>query len=727
MSKFKIGKVAPTYMGSYETNTTYNELDIVELNGSSYIARQSVTGVTPGTDDASWGLIANKGIKGDKGDQGPKGDRGPQGSMGPAGEKGDKGEKGDASDFGTATGVNIGNYLIRLNEATNLPEYSIDGGNTYESLIKPDIPLGKYRLSNLNNNRISNLSNIFNYMGIQELITDPRTGYKYMFWNIESDDGLGSHENLGIIEYDQLNRYRTGMRVNYGVSRPSWLHGQFIQFNYYNTNKDKVEFLIGNKGDSIKLEYQENKTVNFDDLPVFFSVDEKGSYTQAVDFDNNYVYSVLMVNNYNKDKTYTFNVYQYQLNPETGKTSKISSFSDTIDIPIGYVSQGVSAAPARSYLNRPSDGSMLFFTSGWTNSDMTYNEQSVRTYLIENGKMTPQTIIDHLENVDNLSSSTTTSRSGKLSERTSDDPTKSYKMKYSEVEGSSQTKVGDKWVFTTNVITSADTNYFKGASAYSKRDMQKFQLAFGDSDAIDTLRNIGTPQYNNFIGVESYVENLYTIFQKGTYEISPTLLPELKDAPQVLRMGPVSDTIGGTGLESIRLDVEPQGIYGKVRQTLTLQAYSALNQVNIEFQRTVRTRFTVGVENTYLVGAWELKPFVRIPSWSIFRLLDKTSKLLLPGLKKFIAISGLQGFFSEDNLVPESSGILEVLPIEIPPEGEGSTTRILQKYTTLDDSPKVYIRRIVVNTESVNDIFVMGIGGGYPSYASLGDWTLINP
>lgn len=95
MSKIELGKVAPTYIGSYETDTTYNELDIVEFNGSSYIAHKSVTGVTPGTDDTSWGLIANQGIKGDKGDQGPKGDRGPQGSMGPTGDIGPKGDKGD--------------------------------------------------------------------------------------------------------------------------------------------------------------------------------------------------------------------------------------------------------------------------------------------------------------------------------------------------------------------------------------------------------------------------------------------------------------------------------------------------------------------------------------------------------------------------------------------------------------------------------------------------------
>ena len=100
MTKIDLGKVAPTYRGNYETNTNYNELDIVEFNGSSYIARKSVTGMTPGTDDASWGLIANQGPKGDKGDQGPKGDRGPQGSMGHTGDKGDKGDQGPKGDTG---------------------------------------------------------------------------------------------------------------------------------------------------------------------------------------------------------------------------------------------------------------------------------------------------------------------------------------------------------------------------------------------------------------------------------------------------------------------------------------------------------------------------------------------------------------------------------------------------------------------------------------------------
>ena len=105
MTKIDLGRITPTYRGRYETNTSYNELDIVEFNGSSYIARKSVTGVTPGTDDASWGLIAKQGPKGTAGEVGPKGDKGdkgPQGSIGPAGDIGPRGPQGIQGDQGVA-------------------------------------------------------------------------------------------------------------------------------------------------------------------------------------------------------------------------------------------------------------------------------------------------------------------------------------------------------------------------------------------------------------------------------------------------------------------------------------------------------------------------------------------------------------------------------------------------------------------------------------------------
>ena len=160
MAKIDLGRITPTYRGSYETNTSYNELDIVEFNGSSYIARKSVTGVTPGTDDASWGLIANQGIKGDKGDQGPKGDRGPQGSMGPSGIKGDKGDqgpKGDKGDIGPQgpigpkgdkgdTGVSVDLNLLRYK---NILEFGILGGEE-NSQVDTDTIINAIKLTSDN-------------------------------------------------------------------------------------------------------------------------------------------------------------------------------------------------------------------------------------------------------------------------------------------------------------------------------------------------------------------------------------------------------------------------------------------------------------------------------------------------------------------------------------------------------------------------------------------------
>lgn len=51
-----------------------------------------MTGATPGTDDASWGLIADKGPKGDKGDRGPQGPQGIQGIQGAQGKTGAAGK-----------------------------------------------------------------------------------------------------------------------------------------------------------------------------------------------------------------------------------------------------------------------------------------------------------------------------------------------------------------------------------------------------------------------------------------------------------------------------------------------------------------------------------------------------------------------------------------------------------------------------------------------------------
>ena len=97
MAETKIGKVAPVPKGEYSETTQYNKLDIVSMNGGSWISKKPVRGVKPGTDPESWTQLAQKGdtgLKGDTGDTGPQGPKGDTGETGPQGPKGDTGETG---------------------------------------------------------------------------------------------------------------------------------------------------------------------------------------------------------------------------------------------------------------------------------------------------------------------------------------------------------------------------------------------------------------------------------------------------------------------------------------------------------------------------------------------------------------------------------------------------------------------------------------------------------
>lgn len=62
MSTSILGKVTIVPKGAYNAATTYNRLDLVTYNGSSFIARvDNLTGVTP-TDGANWQLLAAAGM-----------------------------------------------------------------------------------------------------------------------------------------------------------------------------------------------------------------------------------------------------------------------------------------------------------------------------------------------------------------------------------------------------------------------------------------------------------------------------------------------------------------------------------------------------------------------------------------------------------------------------------------------------------------------------------------
>jgi hypothetical protein len=67
------------HRGLWETGRQYQELDVVALNGSSWLAVKDDPGTIPGE---GWALFAQRGSKGDKGDRGAKGDKGDRGEPG---------------------------------------------------------------------------------------------------------------------------------------------------------------------------------------------------------------------------------------------------------------------------------------------------------------------------------------------------------------------------------------------------------------------------------------------------------------------------------------------------------------------------------------------------------------------------------------------------------------------------------------------------------------------
>jgi hypothetical protein len=88
LTSLETGTAGLRLRGAYRSDQDYDRLDVVTLDGSSYIARQDSPGPCPGD---GWRILASAGGTGPQGLSGPKGDRGPPG---PAGETGPQGKPG---------------------------------------------------------------------------------------------------------------------------------------------------------------------------------------------------------------------------------------------------------------------------------------------------------------------------------------------------------------------------------------------------------------------------------------------------------------------------------------------------------------------------------------------------------------------------------------------------------------------------------------------------------
>jgi hypothetical protein len=77
--------VSPKVCGTYNADTAYEHLNIIALNGGSFIAKCDDPGACPGD---GWQLLTSPGRAGKPGEPGPKGERGLKGDKGVRGEAG---------------------------------------------------------------------------------------------------------------------------------------------------------------------------------------------------------------------------------------------------------------------------------------------------------------------------------------------------------------------------------------------------------------------------------------------------------------------------------------------------------------------------------------------------------------------------------------------------------------------------------------------------------------
>ena len=79
LARAGLDALMPTVRSTWLPTETYSKLDIVALDGSSFVARKDKPGACPGDD---WQMITSRGRPGKQGERGTKGDRGDKGAPG---------------------------------------------------------------------------------------------------------------------------------------------------------------------------------------------------------------------------------------------------------------------------------------------------------------------------------------------------------------------------------------------------------------------------------------------------------------------------------------------------------------------------------------------------------------------------------------------------------------------------------------------------------------------
>lgn len=229
-----LGKVGFTPGGTYNSGTTYPALTVVTSNGSSYVSKQTVSGVQPGVSSNwsnYWQLVAGKGDTGNNGAaglQGPRGATGPIGPTGPTGPRGAPGA-GSVSSVNDISPDSSGNVNMPLNNIPGTLSIS-KGGTGATSVSGANKNLGTYAVQSGTSDCNTALTVGSYYCGASTA-NKPSQAYNGVLFVISMDYTFSQSE--GIIE--QI--FFTGQggpiwrRSNY--SNQSWTQWYMVKLDAY--------------------------------------------------------------------------------------------------------------------------------------------------------------------------------------------------------------------------------------------------------------------------------------------------------------------------------------------------------------------------------------------------------------------------------------------------------------------------------------------------------------
>ena len=192
--------------GSWQNGVTYARLDLVEYQGSTYIAILDTTGTQAPTNTTHWSLFASGGQVGPVGPQGPQGLEGPQGPEGPTGPAGPQGLEGSpgAVETGSVGLAEIDPTQVQIRVAGNCASGSFltavaEDGSTSCETGSDNLANTKFGDLAFNWNTTGENNTAFGYEALNRNasgILNTASGYKALFNNITANQNTATGSNV---------------------------------------------------------------------------------------------------------------------------------------------------------------------------------------------------------------------------------------------------------------------------------------------------------------------------------------------------------------------------------------------------------------------------------------------------------------------------------------------------------------------------------------------------